>query len=233
MVTVDKAVVARLTTPEGHFEVLVDCEKALQFKAGKTVSMGDLLAVDEVFKDASKGMKASETALTKVFGTTDTDEVAKQIIKKGEVQLTAEHRKNELDLKRRRIIETIHRNCVDPRTHLPHPLTRLENAFVEGKIRIDEIQPVERQVQEIIKKLQPILPMRFETHEISIKMAPQHAAKCHQPLRQYGKVLQEEWDNAGNLLVVVEIPAGLQQELIDKLNALTKGDIDLKVLNTK
>lgn len=233
MVTVDKAVIARLKMGEGNFEVLVDCEKALQLKAGASVSMADVLAADEVFKDSSKGLRASEAVMQKVFNTSDVDEIAKQIIKKGEIQLTAEHRKREHELKRKQIIEMIHRNCVDPRTHLPHPLTRLENAFVEGKVKIDDKQPVEKQVQEIIRKLQPILPMKFEKKELAIKIAPQYVAKCHQPIRQYGSVLQEEWQNSGNLVVIVEIPAGLQNEFFDKLNALTKGDIEIKILASK
>ena len=75
--------------------------------------------------------------------------------------------------------------------------------------------------------------MKFEKKEISIRLPPQYVAKCHQPIRSYGTVLQEEWQNNGSLVVIVEIPAGLQIEFIDKLNALTKGDIELKVLGSK
>lgn len=233
MVTVDKAVIARIKAAGENFEILVDCEKALQLRAGASVSLADVLASDKVFKDSSKGLRASGAAMLKAFSTEDTDEIAKQIIRKGEIQLTAEHRRKEHELKRRQILEIIHRNCVDPRTHLPHPLTRLENAFIEGKVKIDDHQPVEKQVQEIIRKLQPILPMKFEKKELAIKIAPQYVAKCHQPIRQYGTVLQEEWQNSGNLVVIVEIPAGLQNEFFDKLNALTKGDIEIKILGSK
>ncbi len=233
MVSVDKAVVARLKTAEGNFEVLVDCENALKYRAGESISLGDVLATETIFKDSAKGLRAADASMKKIFNTSDADEIAKQIIKKGEIQLTAEHRKKELELKHKQIVEKIHRNCVDPRTHLPHPITRIENAFIEGKVRIDEVQPVEKQVQEIIRKLQPILPMKFEKKEISIRIPPHYVAKCHQPIRSYGTVLQEEWQNNGSLVVIVEIPAGLQIEFIDKLNALTKGDIELKVIGSK
>lgn len=233
MVTIDKAVIARLKKGKENFEVLVDCENALKLRKGESIGLGDVLATHEIFKDSSKGTRASKSALEIAFDTDDAEKIAVEIIKKGEIQLTAEHRKEQKELKRRQIITSIHRNCVDPRTHLPHPVTRIENAFEEGKIKIDENQAVERQMQDIIRKLQPILPMKFEKKEIAIKMAPQYAAKCHQPIRQYGTVLQEEWLSSGNLAVVVEIPAGVQEEFFDKLNSLTKGDIEIKVLSTK
>ena len=44
MVRVDQAVEARLTKAGRHFVLLVDCDKALDYKAGKTVGWGDLLA---------------------------------------------------------------------------------------------------------------------------------------------------------------------------------------------
>ena len=55
----------------------------------------------------------------------------------------------------------IHANGIDPKTNLPHPLQRIENALEEANVKIDEHKSEEKQVEEIVRKLQPILPIKF------------------------------------------------------------------------
>ncbi|HJN57268.1 MAG TPA: ribosome assembly factor SBDS, partial [Candidatus Woesearchaeota archaeon] len=121
MVTVDEAVIAKLKTHGQNFEVLVDCNNAIAVKENKQVNMKDVLAASKVFIDSKKGLEASETAMKQIFQTADAEEVAKQIILKGDIQLTAEYRNSLREKKRAQIINLIHRNGVDPTTHAPHP----------------------------------------------------------------------------------------------------------------
>jgi len=163
------------------------------------------------------------------------DEVleAKIIIKKGEIQLTQEHRANLRERKRKQIINMLHVNGVDPRTHLPHPPQRIENALEEAKFHVEEFGQVHEQVQEALKKLRPILPIKFEVKEISVKIPAQFAAKSYQVLSMFGTKLREEWQNDGSLLTVLEMPGGLESDFYDKINSLTHGNVETKVLKIK
>jgi len=233
MVTVDHAIIAKLKR-EGHdFEILVDCNNALALREGKNVDMRDILAAMQVFSDAKKGLVASETAIRQIFGTTDVNEVAKQIIQKGEIQLTQEYREKLREEKRKQIISIIHRNGVDPKTHLPHPPQRIENAIIEAKFHVDEFMPVQEQVQEALKKLRPILPIKFEIKEIAIKLPPDFAPKCYSTVKQYGTILREEWQNNGYWIGVLEIPGGMESDLYDKLNKICHGNVESKILKVK
>ena len=60
MVNVDEAVIARLESYGERFEILVDAELAADYKRGEDIAIEDVLAVEEVFKDAHKADKASE-----------------------------------------------------------------------------------------------------------------------------------------------------------------------------
>src|SRR3989338_4462950 len=146
MVNVDEAVIAKLKAQGHEFEILVDCASALALKEGKNVDIHDVLAAMQVFSDAHKGLVASEHAIKQIFGTNDVSEVANQIIRKGEIQLTQEYRENLREEKRKQIIAIIHRNGVDPKTHMPHPPQRIENAFDEARFHVDEFKPVQQQV---------------------------------------------------------------------------------------
>lgn len=230
MVSVDKAIVARVKSHGHDFEILVDCENALKLREGQNIDIRDVLAVEKVFSDASKGLKVSEVEMQQVFGTTDEVEVAREIIKKGEIQLTAEYRHKLREEKKKQIIDTIHRRGIDPRTNAPHPIIRIENAFEEARVHIDEFVPVKQQVEQILKQIRPILPIKLEIRQIAVRIPAVYAAKSYSTLKQNSKILKEEWQNNGDIIVLVEIPAGLQEDFFNKLNALTKGEIETKII---
>lgn len=225
---------ARLKKGSEKFEIVVDPDKAIAFKKGEgSFTVREILSSEKIFSDAKKGMVASETLLENVFKTKEILAVAEKIIKDGQIQLTPEYRKKLVEQKRKRIISIIHVNGVDPKTHAPHPITRIENAMEEAKVRIDEFKSPDQQVQEIIQKLRPILPIRFEVKEIEVKIPAEHAAKSYSLIQSSSKILKTDWLNDGSCLMVVEIPGGIEQDFYDKLNSFTHGNVETKVLKTK
>jgi len=230
MVDIEKAVIARLKTHGQDFEILVDCDNALKLKSGEDVSFNDILAAEQVFSDAKKGLAASETRMQTIFETTDIKEIAKKIIQKGEIQVTAEHRSKLRDQKMRKVLDLINMNGIDPRTKLPHPRNRIELAFEEAKIRVDDSRSAEDQIERIIKELRPILPIKFEKKKIAVKIPALHAGKGYSVLQNFGNIVQEDWQSDGSYACVLHIPAGLQNELIDRVNKLTHGDVEVKIL---
>ena len=230
MVDVDKAVIGRLKTHGDKFEILVDCDQALLFKSGKQVDMTEVLAAQKIFSDAHRGIVASEHRMTEIFGTKDPIEIAKIILQKGEVQITAAHKGKEIEEKRKQILTYIHKNGVDPRTHLPIPPQRIELAFEEAKIHVDEHKEVLAQMQDILKKLQPILPIKFERKELSIRIPSQYAAKMYSTVKALSHIIREEWMNDGSWKALVQIPAGMQGELFDKLNSSTHGSVEIETV---
>lgn len=233
MVSVDEAIIARLNAQGQNFEVLVDCVNALALREGKNIGMRDILAAMRIFSDAKKGMEASETAMKQIFGTNDAEEVAKTIIQKGEIQLTQEYRERLREEKRKQIISIIHRNGVDPKTHFPHPPQRIENALAEARFHVDEFRPVQEQVQEALKKLRPVLPIKFEVKEIAIKISPEYAPKCYSTVKTFGTILREEWQSTGYWVAVVEMPGGMESDLYDRLNKICHGNVESKILKIK
>jgi ribosome maturation protein SDO1 len=192
--------------------------------------MEDVLASEKIFTDAKRGIVASQHRMMAIFGTDDNQEIAKIILKKGEVQVTAEHKGKELEEKKKQILAYIHRNGVDPKTHLPHPPQRIELAFAEAKIHIDDHKDAVEQVHDIIKKLQPILPIKFERKQLSIRIPSQFAAKAYGTVKSLAVIMKEEWLDDGSWKSVVEIPAGMQNDLLDTLNSMTHGSVEVETI---
>jgi len=230
MVSLDKAVVAKLKKHGEVFEVLVDPYLARDLKEGRKVDFEKLLAAEEVFRDARKGDRVSSEDLQKIFGTVNLQEIVKTIIRNGEVQITAEQRKKMLEQKRRQIVDFIRRDAIDPRTGAPHTPARIEAAMEEAKVHVDIFKPVEAQIREIVRSLKPILPIRFEEVEIAVKIPPEYTGKAISALYSFGGVTQEEWQKDGSWICVMRIPAGMQAELMDVLARVTKGEAITKTL---
>ncbi len=233
MIAVDEANIIKLKTHGQNFEILADSTQALALKSGADIDIREVLAAQKIFTDSRKGMEASPNDLNNIFKTDDPLEVAKLIIQKGDIPITAKHRDELREQKKRQIINMIHRNAVDPRTHTPHPPNRIEAALEEAKFHIDEVKDVGKQVEEALKAIRAILPIKFEIKEMAVKIPPEFAAKSYPILNSFGKKIREDWQTDGSLVVVVEIPGGLEEDFHNKLNALCHGNVETKVLNVR
>ncbi len=222
-------VVARYEVKGQRFEILVDPDKALEYREGRKVDIEEVLKGDYVYKDARKGDKVSPEELIRVFGTTDLKVIVDSIIKKGELQLTTEQRRRMLENKRRQIINYIARSAVDPRTRTPIPPQRIEKAMEEAKVTVDLYKGVEEQAAAIVKAIARVLPIKIARARFTVKVPPEVAPRAAQDLRRLGELKAEEWGKDGSLKVEFEVPAGLQTEVIDRINKLTKGSAEVKV----
>ena len=230
MVDLDDAIVARLETHGETFEILLDPAVTDLLKSGKEIDLAEYMAVEDVFNNAGKGTRPPVEKLREAFGTSDVMELARRIIEKGEVQITAEQRKEMQAAKKRQVVTYIAANAINPQTKLPHPPLRIELALDEAKFRADPFKPVEKQVEEAMKLLKPVLPIRFEKTRVAIRLKGDAYGKCYDDMIHMGVVEKEEWQADGSWIGIMEIPAGLIDELRNKLNSRTKGAAEVKTL---
>jgi rRNA metabolism protein, SBDS family len=230
MVNLDNAIVARLESHGETFEILLDPAVTNLIKSGKEVDLTEFMAVEDVFKNASKGTRPAEDKVKEVFGTDDISVIAKRIVEKGEIQITAEQRKEMLEAKRNKIVTYIARNAINPQTKTPHPLARIELALDEAKFHVDPFRSVESQVNDAMALLRPLIPIKFEKSRIAIKLKGDDYGKCFDDLVNFGIVEREEWQADGSWIGIMEIPAGVIDELSAKLNNRTKGHATVKLI---
>ena len=229
MISLEEAVVARITREHSHFEILVDPDLAIEMKKGKNVPLQDILATGEIFKDSKKGERASEEDLKEHFHTTDPLKVAEFIIKHGEVQLTTEQRRKMIDEKKKKIADIISKNGMDPKTNKPHPQQRILNAMEEARINLDFHKRAEDQVEQVLSKIQEILPISMSRVEVAIRIPVEFAGKASSVVREMTKIKSEEWKSDA-WVAVMEMPAGLQADMLDRLNSLTHGRVESKIV---
>ncbi len=231
MVSLDDAVIARLESHGERFEILIDPDAVEDIREGRIEDVLQYMAAEEVFRDAHKGDRASEDMIKKVFGTTDVNEVARAIIGKGDVQLTTDQRRKMQEEKKRQIVAEIARNAINPQTRTPHPPSRIEAAMEEAHVHIDPFKAADKQVQTVLNAIKPIIPIRFEKVRIAVHASGDVYGKIYGDIVSYGTIIKEEWQPNGSWIGVVEMPAGLQVEFLDKIGKKSKGEIETKILN--
>lgn len=220
------AVVARLVIGGNHFEVLVDPAAVQALKDGKDLDLREHLPQDQIYKDAKKGDKISSEFLEKQFHTSDVYAIAKEIIRKGEVQVTTDQRRAMVEAKRKQIVDYISRNAINPQTNAPHPPARIAAAMDEAKYHVDPFRSVEAQVEEVLARLRPLLPIRLEHVKLKLRVPGQYYPKVIGEIKASARLVTEEWLSDGGWSAVVEIPGGIQTEFLERLNARAKGQIE-------
>ncbi len=226
----EKYTIARLTKDKAHFEILVKPQNALSYRNGKLSAISTVLVTDQVFSDANKGKKASEEQMRTAFETIDPLKIADIILKKGTLQLTTEQRRKMVDDKRKQVIDFISRQAVDPKTNLPHPPMRIENAMEQIRYLIDPYKPVEEQARDIIKLLRPILPLKIEQISVSVTIPVQYAARAYGSIKNFGELRSEEWRADGSWCGIIELSAGAYSSFLNKLGNITKGNGETKII---
>ena len=215
-------VIVRYVSKGEKFEMIVDSELAWEYRLGKRTSLENILISDTIYKDANKGERATVASLQKVFGTTDVMKIADIIIKKGDLPITAERRNRLIEENRKKIINIITRNCIDSRTNAPLPPSRVENILKELKVRIDPFASAEEQATEIIKEIKKVIPIKIAKAIIQIQIPVEYASKTYnQVIAKMSTVVNSNWKNDGSWEGEVEIPAGIQETFIQKINEIS------------
>jgi ribosome maturation protein SDO1 len=231
MIPLDRAVVARLETHGERFEILVDPDLATKIRHGDAVEIEDAVAAIFIFENASRAEKSSDEALQKVFQTTDFGIIARRIIEKGEIHLTAERKKHLMAEKRGQVITFIARHAINPQTGLPHPPARIEMAMEEAKVSIDPFKPLDELVAETMKALRPLIPIRFEEVRVAVRIPAEHAARAYGDIDAFARIEKEEWQKDGSWICVVKIPGGMQQELESLVRKVSRGGGQVRVIH--
>jgi len=228
MIRVDKAIIARLKTHGETFELLVDPELVLKYKTGEIKDIKEVIASEFVFRDAKEGKKASEDSMKAIFHSTALEVVGDEIIKKGEIELTTDQKRKMLEERKKQIIEIIARNSINPQTKAPNPPQRIEAAMEQAKVHITITKSAEDQVDAVVKAIREFIPLKFEVVKIAAKLPLDCAGGIYNALKGI-EILKQEY-TSDSVIIMVEIPAGMQDDLYSRLNSLAKGNVQTKIL---
>ena len=148
---------ARLKRGGKHYEILIDFDAAMKVRIDAPgASLNSALVTEVIFYDLKSGAQASKADLEVDFGTSNIMEVAKKIIKSGEIEKPVEAVRADQDKKYKQVVEFFRKNAISPEGR-PYTADRIMKALSEAHVNVKN-KPIESQVQEILDQLSKILP---------------------------------------------------------------------------
>jgi ribosome maturation protein SDO1 len=210
------------------FEILCHPGTVLKYRDGQ-LDMDKVLFADNIFKNYSTGDRAKEAELIEVFGTSNQQECIKKILDTGEYHLSTKERQELVEKKKREMINFVHKNYIDPRNRLPHPVVRIEQAFKDLKVlNVDPFKPAEKQVQDIYSKLVEKIPLRKTLVYASLQLKHQFIGAGMPVAHRYAQVSGEKYDHIG-VTMDLALPPGDYDALVNDLHKVCKGDFRLEI----
>ncbi|KAJ1932007.1 hypothetical protein EC988_009599, partial [Linderina pennispora] len=121
--------VVRLRKGGKRFEVACYKNKVSEWRNGVEKDIDEVLQIHQVYMNVSKGQVAKTEELKKCFKTEDVDEVIREILQKGEQQVSDKERHHQLDNMLRDIATIVAEKCINPTTQRPYTVTMIEKAM--------------------------------------------------------------------------------------------------------
>lgn len=222
MVSLDDAVLARFEYGGKRFEILIDPTLVETFRDNpESVELDEILATDEVWIDARGGERPTSEQLVNAFGSDELFVCVHKILTKGSIQLTTDQRKKRVSDMRVAIIHRISSTAIDPRSKMPHPPSRIETALDECRYSIDPFLSIDRQVNDAIKLMRPLIPLKFATARLAFRIPGVEYGSVQSILREL--MIKEEWLPNGDWACVVEVPAGSKIDLMGDIAKRSNG----------
>ncbi|KAL3943214.1 MAG: hypothetical protein SGBAC_002704 [Bacillariaceae sp.] len=158
--------VVRINKGGKRFEIACYRNKVVDYRQGLETDLSEVLQTDRVFTNVSKGAFAKAKDLQKVFGTKDEEEIAKIILKQGNVQVSDKERGQQLEKTTAQVAEWISKNCVHPASDRPYTIAQIRHAMSTANFSVHPTKPLKRQYLDCVKLLQFTIPIQRAKMEL-------------------------------------------------------------------
>jgi len=225
--------VVRLKKGGKRFEIACYKNKVQEWRTGVETDLDEVMQISNVFVNVSKGQVANSEDLVKVFGKADVNEIVKEILKKGELQVGEKERAHDLENLWKDIANQVAEKCVDPESQRPYPVGMIEKGMTEAGFSVKIGKSAKSQVLDCIKLLQTnsTLPIQRSRMRVRITMPTKDGKRIKEKVIEGAdKVEDEDWGQT-DWEVVLLIDPGQFKVLSELLQTEVKGRGRMETLN--
>ncbi|CCC69861.1 hypothetical protein NCAS_0D02800 [Naumovozyma castellii] len=160
----------KLKKERKRFEIACYQNKVQDYRKGIEKDLDEVLQIHQVFMNVSKGQVASKEDLQKCFRTTNVDDIIKEIMMRGEIQLSEKERQLMLNKINNEMLTIISAKCINPNSKKRYPPTMIHKALSELKFSPVVNKPAKLQALEAIKLLttKQIIPIARARMKVKI-----------------------------------------------------------------
>ncbi|XP_043504676.1 ribosome maturation protein SBDS [Polistes fuscatus] len=225
--------IVRMKKTGKRFEIACYKNKVISWRNKLENDLDEVLQTHTVFANVSKGQVAKKEDLLKSFGTEDQTEICKEILTKGELQVSDKERHLALDSMFKDIATTVADKCVNPETTRPYPVSMIEKAMKDIHFSVKPNRNAKQQALDIIPQLKSVMPLERAQMRLKVSISGKEAKKLREKLTKLVKKIESEnWDS-GTLDFICLIDPGQFKEIDELISSETKRTGLLELLNLK
>jgi len=228
--------VVRMKKAGKRFEIACYRNKVVSWRNQVEKDIDEVLQTHTVFTNVSKGQVAKKEDLTKAFGTEDQTEICKQILAKGELQVSDKERASQIDQLFKDIATTVANKCLNPELKRPYPVTIIEKAMKDVHYSVKPNQPTKVQAMAVIKlfKESNSIPIERAKMRLKVNFKGKEAKKLREKLAKMESVeIESEDRDADQVTMVFLVDPGQFKEIDSMVKSDTKGGALLEVMSYK
>ncbi len=140
--------IVRLKKGGKRFEIACYKNKVREWRTGVETDLDEVVQIENVFVNVSKGQAAPSEDLQKAFGTTEVPKIIQEILKKGELQVGEKERQHELSNTWKDIATQVAEKCVDPGSQRPYTVGMIEKAMHDVHYSVKTGRSAKQQVSQ-------------------------------------------------------------------------------------
>ncbi|KAK4533717.1 hypothetical protein CCYA_CCYA18G4599 [Cyanidiococcus yangmingshanensis] len=153
-----------------RFEIACYPNMVMAYREGHVRDLDEVLQVEDVFENVSKGKLASNTDLERCFGTSDRRRVVLEILAKGDLQVSERERQYQNTRMLHEIASVVAAKTVSRETKRPLPVGLIEKALREIHFGVQPNRSVKAQALDVIPLLRSQSDLDLERARLRLRI---------------------------------------------------------------
>lgn len=137
----------------------------------------EVLQIDTIFTNVSRGQEAKKDDLIKAFGTDSRSEIVKVILAKGDAQISDKERNIQNESQYKEIAKIVAEKTYNTETKRPFPAIEIENEMKQCHFSIKPNKSAKQQALELIKALKQKIPIERAQMRLCIDLKTESVAE--------------------------------------------------------
>ncbi|KAJ1501200.1 hypothetical protein HMI54_010192, partial [Coelomomyces lativittatus] len=190
----------------------------------------NVLQTQNIFSNVSKGQLANVDDIVKAFGNQDNLSICKEILMKGELQVSEKERQLALENITKEVAHFLADTCVNPETKRPYPITLIEKCMQELHFSPHPSKPVKVQAKELLKLIQTQIPIERTQMRVRVLLPKLQGKKVKEPLFKFFSEIETDTLEGDVWCMVGLVDPGQYKGITEYLLNETKGQGKIELL---
>lgn len=219
--------IVRLKKCGKRFEIACYKNKVMSWRNNVEKDIDEVLQTHTVFANVSKGEVAKKDDLIKAFNTENQDDICKEILNKGELQISEKERQAQQESAFKEIANIVSDKCINSETKRPYPVSIIEKSMKQIHFSVKSNKSNKQQALEVIKGLKAVLPIERANMKLKVTTNKKNKQQLEQLASQIEKT---ESLGDGNIEMIFLTDPGNYRAIDQLIKSTPKSFLDVITL---